>query len=389
VSRAAIPHRTDPNSEDQRTVRHRFRVRSLLLLIFGLLTLISIAAITWNALHVYDHYRQAGHLAGANAVGQRSLTLNVFLARERGLTAALLANPEAMAEQSREALNRLRAQSDRGLASLQEQAAIYAWLPTVRDVKGRVGSLPTRLERMREQVDLSLSRGRVGYRYSEWIEAITSLIDEIAAINRAVTAPVDEADHAILYGSAVKEAFFNLSENAGRERALISAVIAQNRPFSELEYEELANFQYTRRMIERQISDIVHFFPRTPEIEQARAVPRGAGEHVQGRGHGHSVEGHAFQQALVAGHGYAVRVEYRPDDPMLMPAVRDVLNAVRPGVQGGLKAGQILHMAAHREPEAVCRVADGHGRGLVEQGPGSGQGARLKGDLDARRAQVG
>jgi len=274
VSRAAIPHRTDPNSEDQRTVRHRFRVRSLLLLIFGLLTLISIAAITWNALHVYDHYRQAGHLAGANAVGQRSLTLNVFLARERGLTAALLANPEAMAEQSREALNRLRAQSDRGLASLQEQAAIYAWLPTVRDVKGRVGSLPTRLERMREQVDLSLSRGRVGYRYSEWIEAITSLIDEIAAINRAVTAPVDEADHAILYGSAVKEAFFNLSENAGRERALISAVIAQNRPFSELEYEELANFQYTRRMIERQISDIVHFFPRTPEIEQARAVFR-------------------------------------------------------------------------------------------------------------------
>lgn len=93
---------------------------------------------------------------------------------------------------------------------------------------------------------------------------------EIAAINRVVTAPVNEIDHAILYGSAVKEAFFNLSENAGRERALISAVIAQSRSFNDREYEQLANFQYTRHMIEQQIDDIVRFFPRTPEIEQAR-----------------------------------------------------------------------------------------------------------------------
>ncbi|MCW8906230.1 MAG: EAL domain-containing protein [Sedimenticola sp.] len=270
MSRADIPHQADRQPNGDRTVRHRLRVRSLLLLIFGLLTLIAAAALTWNALHVYKDYRQAGQMAGANAVGQQSLALNVYLARERGLTAALLANPVAMTEQSQAALDQLRAKSDGGVAKLKEQVEIYARLPTVHSVSRRVGLLPSRLRMARDQVDLSLSRGRVGYHYTEWIVAITSLIEEIAAINRVVTAPVDETDHAILYGSAVKEAFFNLSENAGRERALISAVVAQGRSFSDGEYEKLANFQYTRRMIEQQINDIVHFFPRTPEIDQAR-----------------------------------------------------------------------------------------------------------------------
>ncbi|MCW8956230.1 MAG: EAL domain-containing protein, partial [Gammaproteobacteria bacterium] len=55
------------------------------------------------------------------------------------------------------------------------------------------------------------------------------------------------------------------------ERALISAVIAQNRPFSQQEYQQLDIYQHTSQLIEKRLNVVLTYFPNTPEITLAQS----------------------------------------------------------------------------------------------------------------------
>lgn len=249
---------------------YKIRIRQLLLLIFGLLSLIAIAAISWNAVGVYQQYIHAENMAGSNVVGEQSLALNVYLARERGLTAALLANRGIYDDRNRQHLNHLRQKSDESLRLLFQKISQFPRLPTISLVHKHVTAVQQRLEQIRLQADHSLDKEGVKFDYTVWIKAITGCIEEVATANRIVSTPVDKIDHAVLYGTTVKEAFFNLSENAGRERALISAVIAQHRPFNAEEYDLLRIYKHTRDVIGKQMDDMLGFFPDTAEILAAQ-----------------------------------------------------------------------------------------------------------------------
>ncbi|MCW9024126.1 MAG: EAL domain-containing protein [Gammaproteobacteria bacterium] len=269
---ALIPHtpETTPHTPRFWHLLCKMRIRQLLLLVLGLLTLISIMALGWNVIHVLHQYEDAEYMAGSSDIGQQALALNALLARERGLAAALLANPKTYNAKTKIHLKQLRQDADKAMYSLYQKLKENTSLVTIPTIHPHLDSVVQRLSDNRQQVDQNLNNNDASMTYSSWIDAISQRIEEIAMINRIVMAPVKEEEHASRYGIFIKEAFFSYSENAGHERALLSAVIAQQRSFRQEEYQQLDIYLHTSQLIEKRLNVILDFFPSTPAIRQAR-----------------------------------------------------------------------------------------------------------------------
>ncbi|MCW9015000.1 MAG: EAL domain-containing protein, partial [Gammaproteobacteria bacterium] len=246
------------------------RIRQLLLMVFGLLSIITISAIAWNTVQVFKQYNKAERISGTNAIGHQALTVNALLASERGFTAALLANLEINTSDNQKYLSVLRQQTDQGLQQLFRKLDQYSQLPKVPGIYSKLETTAQRLLANRLQADQSLLQGITAMTYNDWITILSQRINEISMINRTIMAPLNEEDHVSLYSMYIKEAFLTFTENAGLERALISTVIAQQRPFTQKEYQLLDFYQSSNLAIEKRLRSILQMFPVTPEITFAR-----------------------------------------------------------------------------------------------------------------------
>jgi len=253
------------------------RIRQLLLMVLGLLCLIVISSLGWNAIQALNQYDKAEQMSGTNIIGQQTLILNTLLARERGLTAALLVNPENYNSKTRQHVLRLRLDTDQTLQQLYQEVEEHLKLPDSASIHQRLETMSRRLTLNRQQADQSLEDGVDTLTFSDWMSTITQRIEEVAMIHRIVMIAIEEVEHASHpshtsnYGLFLKEAFFDFSENAGRERALISAVIAQQRPFRKEEYLLLHNYEGINKLVSKRLRTVVDLFPQTPLITQAQA----------------------------------------------------------------------------------------------------------------------
>ena len=241
------------------------RIRQLLLVVFGLLSLIALSALAWNGLYVWRQFENVERMVESNAIGQRALALNAKLARERGLTAAILANPASHTAQIQTRLQALREASDLGLRTLFHELALHeGHMPMGRDLHQRLDRLDARLTELRARSDAALREGSASIGHHEWIEAF-------GMVNLMIVSPSQDEEHSSRYGLLIKEAFFTFSEFAGRERALLSAVIAQQRPLRMAEQQQLRFYQNITQEAEKRIQRILTLFPETEEITRAQA----------------------------------------------------------------------------------------------------------------------
>jgi diguanylate cyclase (GGDEF)-like protein/PAS domain S-box-containing protein len=248
---------------------HNLRIRQLLLLVLGCLSLIAIMAIGWNAIHVYQEYINAEQLSGSNKVSQEALSLNAHLARERGFTASLLASSAASSAHTDNYLSLLRAHSNDALHLLQKTLEENTALSSIGNARQQLKKIIQRLNNSRSQTDYSLQNNDNTISYTDWINAISQHIDEVAKISRTIMAPLHGEEDVVYYGLSIKEAFFTLSENTGRERALISTVIAQQRPFHKNESRLLNSYQHINKFINKHLAEVLGFLPKTPIIKHA------------------------------------------------------------------------------------------------------------------------
>lgn len=253
------------------TLSFNLRIRQLLLIVLGMLSLIAVMGLGLNATQAFNQYNNAEQMAGSNAISQQALLLNSLLARERGLTAALLASPDNLNTTTRQHLFRTRADSIRGLQQLFRELEERSTQPNIPTISQHLEEISQRLTLIRLQVDRSLNDNEPVITSSEWIAILSELIEEIAIINLIILVPTEEEDHAIRYGLFLSELFFTISENAGRERALISMVIAQQRSFSTEEYGLLDNYQHISALINKRMGVVLSLFPQTPSLIQAQA----------------------------------------------------------------------------------------------------------------------
>ena len=250
----------------------QLRIRQLLLIVFGLLGLVAIISTSWNALQVYRQYGDAEHLSTANEISRLALVLNAHLARERGLTTAQIASSSSATVEETKYLSDLRERSNTALRRIHQQLAEHAEFPTRDIIRDLLDGMAQRLADKRVQASQSIRKEDTArLSYSDWITAINRSIEEVADINMIAMAPRREGYDVIRYDMFLKETFFTLSENAGRERALISAVIAQRRSFVDAEYVELSNYQLIHNLMSQRLDKVLGYLPQIPSITQAQA----------------------------------------------------------------------------------------------------------------------
>jgi len=246
------------------------RIRQILLLIISVLSLIAISAISWNANQVLNQNEVAEQLVWDNAAVEQALSLNVLLARERGFTAGMLANSEYFNTDTRQYLLQLREKTDQGLRLLRDDLEGHPSLPDVSTVSQYLESLSQNLAGNRRKVDRSLDQSEAMITANEWIHATTRNIENVYLISRTISAPTEEERRVANYGMISKEIFFSLSEDLGRDRALLSMAIAQHRPLTPEEYDKLSNYQYGIRAAFKKLDTMLLNFPRTSAITLAR-----------------------------------------------------------------------------------------------------------------------
>ncbi|MFA7552801.1 MAG: EAL domain-containing protein [Spongiibacteraceae bacterium] len=262
--------RSSPLSSLRRCYRN-LKARQLLLIMFSLLSLVSIFALGWNAIQVFSQHKVVSQLSASNIAGQQVLALNALLARERGLTAALLANINLYDTNAQQDLSQLRAEVNQGFRRVQEIGERYQ-LPRGKLAENKLKQIFEQLKNIRQRVGGALfeKHNTQSIDHSDWIKELTQIIDNVAMVNHLVSIPDDDEKIAARYGLFLRIAFYNLSENAGRERALLSAVIAEGRPLTAAQHQQLEIYQHTSEFISTRINEVLSFFPKTPEIERAQ-----------------------------------------------------------------------------------------------------------------------
>ncbi len=250
------------------------RIRQLLLLMFFVLASIAICAVGWNVVQVFRWNESVSRLVDANAIGQSALSLTAQLGVERGLTATFLSNPQYFHAAAQQRLQTVRKNTDTNLEQLRLELERTPDLFSSLIKEKLNNKVNGAIQALRLQVDQNLLEQNGGIDYLQWIDELTKCIEEVADINRIIRAPREESEHATRYGSYVKQLFFLFSESLGGERALLSAVIAMQRPLSVAEFRKLDELKYAQREIMKEINNILEYFPKTPAINEARQALR-------------------------------------------------------------------------------------------------------------------
>ncbi|MCW8907561.1 MAG: EAL domain-containing protein [Sedimenticola sp.] len=248
------------------------RIRHLLLMVLGLLSLIALSAITWNSVGVIQQHQDAERLNLVSRLADKSLQLTAELGLERGLTATLLASRQTVDSEQLDRLNRQRERADnryRELANILLQHHNNEHVGVLEQGYDQMQQLRKQLLRLRQEVDRELLGNNDTALKTRWMDEVTGLINQIATLQRAVMAPTEEWQHAVNYGQLLRELFFSMTETAGRERAAIASAIALSRPLGAEELFDLAGYRAAIRHDEEKLLQILAFYPETEDIRAA------------------------------------------------------------------------------------------------------------------------
>jgi PAS domain S-box-containing protein len=216
------------------------RLRHLLIGLFSLMAMISLAAIGWHIANARERLDEMDWIDNANQISDLILRATANNGVERGLTLVLLADPRqgAARAQERERLQRLREQDARlhdEIAIQMRHLARIAATGTLNDGLRRIAQQRDMLVEARMQVDDCLAARECRISTALWKERINAHIETLAALRRTVLRPRNVQAQPFAENPLIKEITYTMTEFAGRERALVGTVIAEGRPFTPME----------------------------------------------------------------------------------------------------------------------------------------------------------
>nr|WP_127476866.1 PAS domain S-box protein [Sulfurivermis fontis] len=277
-----------------------FRMRHLLFLLLGLITLISLAALAWAGRLALHDLHEARQLLRINDISELTLQLNTNSAMERGITAAMLANPSASTETMALELQRLRrVNEERGielLAAVEDLLEIDFNSP-LHDALDGLRRERQNLLRARGNADIMLQHRERGGE-ARFVAAITNFIEATAAVRHYALALAGHSDVLRHEHLAAKDALYTASEYSGRERALLGIAIAQGRGLTRSEHETLLGMRHTAQVALAQLDMTVAAFSDQPEVTIAHAAMNAEFRHryqrLREQVYGAAVQGKAY-----------------------------------------------------------------------------------------------
>ncbi|MBT0961507.1 EAL domain-containing protein [Denitromonas iodatirespirans] len=238
-----------------------------------LVALVSAAAGYWQLADSRDKQKAVEWIQAANRLADVAQQTSAALAMERGITAAILANPAAAQASMLDEMHRVRAAVDARHARLDATAASLARRDATHPVFAKLHELPLdppRMASLRAQVDARLSGEDNGLDADRWIALMTQRIGSLQDLAAISMQPLRGNRYTLASALVIKDVLFTLSEYAGRERAAIGVAIAGHAPLSAYAWRTLEDQRVVADRARQRAEAILAHLPGTPQLMQAR-----------------------------------------------------------------------------------------------------------------------
>lgn len=248
--------------------------KELIILILSVLSAIAISMIGWNAFDVAKEYRQAQRLVESNRIAELTLKAGTELAYERGLTATLLARDGEPDSAALQQLQQQRKNIDTLCLDIEAMLIKFTAEYDNADLRQHIRKLDqqrVRLVLRRAEIDEALqTQGSHAKIRLLWMSEMTEHIAQIEHMRRSLIAPHGADQFATHYGQLVQESFRSYLETTGLQRALLGQVVAERRPLTKEELQQLYHQNNLIEIIEEKLNGALQFFPPSVEISKAR-----------------------------------------------------------------------------------------------------------------------
>lgn len=211
--------------------------------LFALIATLSISLVGLSSFNAYTSWRlyeDAEQSSYSNRTVELLLASAGAWALERGLINTALASPSPVAADMRSRIMERREKAD---ASFKDAISrISGTTETVRQTLSESQGAYEKIVALRQQVDAALAVSvdqREPAVSGQWVPGMTSLIMTSQRLREAAKFIPQSTETQIALLDPVRSAVWVMSEFAGRERALVGAVLAQSRPLTATEMQTL------------------------------------------------------------------------------------------------------------------------------------------------------
>ncbi|WP_448208352.1 methyl-accepting chemotaxis protein [Azospirillum sp. sgz302134] len=216
-------------------------IRVKLLALVAVLGVLLATVAGQRALEALDTLRAAEHVRNVNRVSDRLLTVAGAWAVERGTTNTMLADIKAATAPQRDAVSTKRRQADEALSEALTLSESLASTPAAEQARRDTKSALAAVEALRRQVDAALAGGPVPAELRrDWFPAVSTLIMASQRLRGAVEDAGPAMPAHVLRAFDLKNALWEMSEFAGRERGMGGGVVAGAKPFTPAQLEAVA-----------------------------------------------------------------------------------------------------------------------------------------------------
>ncbi|MET0104653.1 MAG: EAL domain-containing protein [Sedimenticola sp.] len=214
------------------------------ILTMALLILALVIHTTWRA---SEDYRLATESSVISEISMHLVRASDFRAIERGYTSGALASGASHGIQLLEKIKQLRQSGDKHSKKATELIRKLQYERpenfTLKVAEYYVTAANSSLHKARERVDRQLSEGLELITPNEWFDLITEVITHGKHLRDALSSAVLAAPLNTHPYWTVRHWAWRISENAGRERALLAIHIAGNKPMSPDSLEQLEGYR--------------------------------------------------------------------------------------------------------------------------------------------------
>lgn len=250
------------------------KIRYLLIALLGIFTLLTVGGGVWEVIDAREKLRAVAWIERTNRLADISQRLSAWLAMERGITAATLANPADASASMRDEVLRVRKQVDDAYRALQQVVETLAPLPPRHPLIAGLNRLARQrgeLDAIRRQIDAGLDSYSGSVDSERWIDLATRTIEVLADLRSASMVALPDNIYTHSSYPVIKDVLFMLSEYLGRERAIVGVAIARARPLHEAELRDLDQYRNIVTVARQRADAILHQLPMTPALEAALA----------------------------------------------------------------------------------------------------------------------
>lgn len=251
----------------------RTSLSRLLLFVLASLSLLSIGAILWNSYRIQADVDEASWVELTARISTIAMRIDSIAALERGITTTAMADPVAgrqlLAEIQQE--RTLHEEYFGRLQGLQPHVEELQPEHPVLTIFRSLDEQHRALLRLRQRADTTLAgEAEAALEPQHWFDQLTIYISTLDTLRRTLYTPMATARERFGHHIMAEAILSRLMEHLGRERALVAAAIAQARPFSASDRDQLT---HARAVVEEALQQLsVQLMLRLPDGELEAAV---------------------------------------------------------------------------------------------------------------------